>query len=552
MFNGWLSFAGTEILNDDRVRAYAAEMVPTLQLPTTCNEDERNLAQILADPPYAFPRLDEAPWVDEDDPDTTDFCGALTLSVTGLTDNTREATLVENTRDGGSILGHRLRTREVRVTALLIGATEASVQAGKRWLSAALAGGCDPCEPDDLCFLVGTNADSIPVGDYTTSTLQRSVLLGSPATWNNSTGVFKPSVTSDEVRTPNAPYPLPCDEVFWHWNLSAASAGTTVVIETLGESGVTNSVTWEVPTTGGTVTISDRGVSERRSWSRLRVTSAPGESVTITNVEMEYRVDPDDDVCFQKYARQLHRVRCITGPVTIEEYQPSAGAMEKVEFAFVAEAPHVYGLAQEVISVTGREITSAKPGADAYAIDKVLPVCSAPRVPTPVTDPDCPVVPVPPRRLVEESSCAPEPTDMRSYALEVPDSAIPMWNEAVPILRIKTAGAAARRVQVRFLPKPLDVQIFSDLDPCSACGEFVIDYIPPHSTFVLNGIEQRAYVEFEKGLPRFGGHLLSGLQPGTLFSWPVLTCGTGYLTVIDVASTTIESFSLSLATREFS
>lgn len=547
-FNGWMSFAGNELLNEERVRAYVANALPTLRMPVRCI-DERGLAGLLDDPPYRTPALDDAPWVDYDNPDSYGFLGAFPLKVQGLTDSTRTGTVLQNMGDGGAVAGLRRGTKEIRVTALLIGENGASVEAGKRWLAGALDGACDPCTSADLCFLVGNGADSISMGDYATSTLSSQVLTGPPANWSPGFGVFTPTTISQAVDTPLAPYPLPCDEIFYTWKIAAASSGTTIAIETLGETGVTNTLTATVPTSGGTYTISDRGISDQKSWCRLRVTSAPGESITITAVDMEFRTDPPEDACFAKYARQLRKVTCIAGPTTIEEFEPSVGAMETVEFAFSA-SPYVYGLPVEVLSVEGRTVKVNKRNADVFELTKQVPTCKVPKIPQPISDPDCPAVPVAPKPNVSVTSCAKEPAFQTYYALAIPDNVIPLWSEAVPILSLTTGTAAARRTMVRFMPRPFPTQAPQDLDPCSICGEFVIDYIPPNSTFTLNGVEEIASIEQPGGRVSDAGHLLSGTTSDRLFQWPVLTCGTGYLALVDISTEGVERFDLSIAVRE--
>jgi hypothetical protein len=551
MFTGWLSFAGTEVVNEERVRAYVREGLPSLQMPTTCRIDKMDLAKTLDDEPYRTPVIDDAPWVDHDDPDTYQFYGALPLSITGLTDSTRTATVVENMGDGGSTVGARFGTKEVRVTALLVGGNDAAVTAGKRWLTAALAGGCDPCEPGDLCFLLGTAEEGeTSLGEYVEDNLPATLLQGQAAYWASGTGTFKPTLSTQYVSTPKAPQPLPCDEIIWTWHIASATVGTTITIESVGESGIVASQSFAVPASGGSYAVSDRGQPSKFSYSQLRVTSAPGETVVINSVDMDYRSTGEEDGCFTKYARQLRRVRALAGPTTIEEYEPTSGAMEKVEFSFVADMPHIYGLEREILSVTGSTIKKNLRHADVFSLDKTVPVCEVPKRPPLIVDPDVPIVPVPPRANISVSAGASDPPYLTSYALAIPDSVIPLWADAVPIMSIRTGPVAARKVQVRFMPRPFETQAPVDLDPCSSCGEFVIDYIPAYSTFVLNGMEERAYIKQSGNRVSDAGHLLSGMTPSTLFSWPVLTCGTGYLAVIDISTSGVGGFDLSVAVRE--
>lgn len=551
MFNGWLSFGGNEVLNDERTRAYANDLLPNLTLPTTCAEDNRGLAAMLSDEPYRTPMIDEAPWVDHDDPDTYGFCGALSLSVSGLTDSTRTATVVENAASGGSVVGRRSATKEVRVTALLLADSEASLSAGKRWLSAALDGGCDPCEPSELCFLVGTGGGEESMGDYTTWTILPKHMGGSPSYWASGTGVFTPPTTATYVWTPDAPKPVPCDEIFWHWKITSATPGTQIVLEVMSESGVAiTSDVYTLSSTGGTFTVGDKAIPQYRTYCRLRVLTAPGETITIDSVDMEFREAAAEDACFTKYARQLKRVTCIAGPVTIEEYNPTYGAMEKVEFSFAAEMPHVYGLTQDILSVAGSNILMNKRTADVFQLSQTVPVCTLPKRTPLVADPDCPAIPAPPRSNVAVAACKADPVFQDSYALSIPDSFIPEWSEAVPILSMTTSSQAARKVRVRFMPRPFETQAPVDLDPCSSCGEFVIDYIPAYSTFVLDGSTEKAYIKQSGGRTSDAGHLLSGMTSSTLFEWPVLTCGTGYFAIVDTTTDGVGRFDLSIAVRE--
>jgi hypothetical protein len=557
MFQGWLSFAGNELLNEERFRAYQKELVPQIKMPTICS-DEKELAVMLNDEPYRTPLLDEAPWVDHDDPDTYGFVGAFPLSVSGLTDSTRTASVVENSIDGGAIVGRRRRAKEVRVTALLMGDTEAALAAGKRWLAAVLDGGCDPCEPSDLCFLVGTNPDGVTLGDYTTYLIPPSSIYGPAATWGGGTGVFTPASSGESLISPPSHVPLPCDEIFWHWRITSATAGTQIVLETVSETGVTVSMPYTLSSTGGTFTVTDRGIAQKSSYSRLRVISAPGETIVVGDVTMEYRNEATEDACFTKYARQLRRVSCISGPTTIEEFQPSQGAMETVEFSFAAEMPYVFGLEKPVLTLFGGEVTTYYAADYSTTVSAVVPsvrlaqtvpMCTTSNRPPLVADPDCPVIPLPPRSSVSVTACAPDPAYYSSFALPIPDSLIPQWSEAAPIFKVGTGPNAARKVQVRFLPRPLPTQQASDLDPCSACGTFVIDYIPPNSTFVVDAADQRAYIIQSGNRYTNAGHLLSGPTSTTLFQWPILTCGTGYFAIVDT-TTGVNRFDLSLTVRE--
>lgn len=153
-FPGWLMFAGTEVANASRVSAYAKGALPTLDV-SNCY-DCSLLPLALEDAVYTDPVTDAAPWYDPDYPETADFYGMYPLSFEGFTDSTRAADVGESVGDGGFISRPRRKTREMRVTGLLIGKNRSAADAGMTWLKAIMSGSeCGTCDGDDLCFLTG-------------------------------------------------------------------------------------------------------------------------------------------------------------------------------------------------------------------------------------------------------------------------------------------------------------------------------------------------------------------------------------------------------------
>lgn len=153
-FEGFLSLGGTEIANASRTKAYADELVPLLGLSDCW--DCADLAQVLGDDPYTTPIIDRPDWFTDHDPDSGDFCGFYPLEIEGLDDGVREATVTELSLDGAVVGAPRYKSREIRVSGLLIGVTPAAVTYGLAWLSKALEGApcrdAEGCTGDHLCF----------------------------------------------------------------------------------------------------------------------------------------------------------------------------------------------------------------------------------------------------------------------------------------------------------------------------------------------------------------------------------------------------------------
>lgn len=170
--------------------------------------------------------------------------------------------------------------------------------------------------------------------------------------------------------------------------------------------------------------------------------------------------------------------------------------------------------------------------------------------PGPILDPDCAVVPAPPRPPALEIACLDTPSAWRRYTALIPDDVVPVWRDAVPIVDIQTQATAARQVRVRFYPNPF-ANPAETLDPCDFCGEFVISYIPPYSVLTIDGIRQQAFVTGPTGAVQVANHLLYASDGGPM-QWPLLSCGVTYTAVVDVAPEGVADLSakLCVAARE--
>lgn len=136
-----------------------------------------------------------------------------------------------------------------------------------------------------------------------------------------------------------------------------------------------------------------------------------------------------------------------------------------------------------------------------------------------------------------------------SYAMYVPDAVLKTWQEGVLNLQIKTGAKPTRQMRVTLLPRPLEGQLPEDLDPCSNCGSFIIDYAPANTIVYIDGMTERVTMAVGTGAPLPADHLVSGVDGG-LFDWPILTCGTGYYVIVDVDVETVTSLALGVVNRE--
>jgi hypothetical protein len=167
MYEGYLEFSGTEIINAERTEAYVKNLATIAFTPRFQPEC---LHTALGDGPYRSPTLDDAPWFSGTERPTTDFYGLYPLDITGIDDSTLSATIVENLDDGGTSTGSRSSTRAVRVHGLLVGAGPAGATAGLAWLKEAVkssdCGDESSCSAGDLrYFTLEPQVDAVAFAD---------------------------------------------------------------------------------------------------------------------------------------------------------------------------------------------------------------------------------------------------------------------------------------------------------------------------------------------------------------------------------------------------
>lgn len=150
----------------------------------------------------------------------------------------------------------------------------------------------------------------------------------------------------------------------------------------------------------------------------------------------------------------------------------------------------------------------------------------------PLIDPDCAVIPAPPRPPSVPSDCIEEIGVWRRYWASIPASEVSDWLTVLPTLEIQTGSVAARQVRVRVYPNPFGYSI-GLVDTTEWCSEQIISYIPPNTILTINGMTQRVWAEVAGGGALNADHLLYGTG-GTPAIWPELSCGISYLVSFDV------------------
>lgn len=224
--------------------------------------------------------------------------------------------------------------------------------------------------------------------------------------------------------------------------------------------------------------------------------------------------------------RHLYDVGLLEGPSLGEvRYLTGGQIWAEVTFTLVAGKPWIYReplitLSDWVPLIDGEVVQNIDP-------DAVYDECLQPK--PCLEDPDCPQPALPPRPPAPLSPCFPTGQG-NFYRTRIRVSPLDQlqWLETVPVLEVRTGNGIMRRLVVRFWANPQDNDCDLYNDPCNACMDINVSYLPRGSTLTVDGRVQRAVVECPQvpigtttATPTIYG------PRGESFEWPVFGCPTG-------------------------
>lgn len=223
-------------------------------------------------------------------------------------------------------------------------------------------------------------------------------------------------------------------------------------------------------------------------------------------------------------ARYLYDVGLLEGPTISERIYYSEVIEAAVTFTLVAGNPWIYGEALP----TGDDWVSLADGAEVRADpDQVYQRCLPP---TPcATDPQCPRPPLPPAPPRPVSPCYVTGVgDFLVSRIRVASEDYPLWSELVPVIEVEPGSTDMRRLLVRFWSNPSNESCDQQLDPCDACGDLNITYLPAGSLLTVDGRVSRSAIECEtEGVGTAASPPNAFGPQGGLFQYPYFPCPGG-------------------------
>lgn len=352
------------------------------------------------------------------------------------------------------------------------------------------------------------------------------------------------------LETPQVGRPLPCSTK-WYWRIEGPEGARVLLwsgsdADPPGDYGTAQ----QVIMTGRPIEFVITAPQSGDLWVKSAIRSLDA-SITVHLVTLEIAREGDPYLCAEDYIRQLREVHAVEGPSVIREFNSDRGFYSEVDFLLRAHVPQRYTLAEPVLGWNGSRQIPMQRGVEFWRSDNIMGDCQ------PIStvnedlliDPDCPPIPAPPMLAPPAYGCTEPPAPDTTTMVSIPESAIATWGHSVPVLRVRAAASAVRHLRVRFVADPFNREDASLLDPCAAIGEFHISYIPGGSILTLDGMRERAIIDFPNGSSAPAEHLLSG--PGlTPFEWPSFRCGTRYVMVVDHRDGDFIALELGLAVRE--
>lgn len=143
------------------------------------------------------------------------------------------------------------------------------------------------------------------------------------------------------------------------------------------------------------------------------------------------------------------------------------------------------------------------------------------------TDPECPRPAVPEVPQAPIDPCYPT-DDFEAYRqiVSVDGLSVPSWLDLVPVITINAGSSDLRNVTVRFYNNPLGLSCddLITVDPCQACTDITVLFVPSGGQTVIDGRTSRAQticIGGDVDVPALYG------PGGRTFSWPSFSCGYG-------------------------
>lgn len=483
VYDGYMRFGNTDIINDARTHQYAGGV---LKCPG-CDSLADAAGQVSTG--YTTPVADQAPWTVGNNNGGC-FSGLIVTKWTGFYDATRRLTVSEKIGTGGVPTSGRYGSKVLGVTARAVASSEAGMNAGIEWLTNTLTG-THPCETGDcagsslhlfdecptICDGV-PDTNSVPVTGVITGTWDTTsgeVTGGSPVEWEGTSATLTRGTCLDAL----------CGPVTLVYEITATDPVTaTAGAEPLtGDPVVGDPVVVPAgePTQVILIVFPTPGAPD--CWAPTLTLDATGPtsvSFTLTLIS-QASMTPEQQV--SRVRRRFDGVVIVDGPKELDRVTVGGNVFSTLEWTMVATDPFMYRDPRPIWEgATGGVPVFLAAGVDLLADNAAFAeiTCDAPvsSLTTCADNPACPPLLAPPAAPTVPG-CDPDVATWNRQWVEIPAQVVGA-GDAVLTADYTNPTGFAQTIRIRLYT----ADHFTT--ECAFTQELWVDYVPPGATVMIS------------------------------------------------------------------
>ena len=238
-------------------------------------------------------------------------------------------------------------------------------------------------------------------------------------------------------------------------------------------------------------------------------------------------IDPETGEASNDPIRTIMDVTTVEGP-TVTDKRTFAGGRVLAQVEFTLRTRNI-GIFRNPSPALVVDVAPYNGETEVIDLPAVYEECAD--EPSCAVDPDCVPDPLAPLPEPPVDPCYPTDPFEGKRLVETIDSRDVTNNlDLVPVVTVTSGESApARNVTVRFYLNPFGVpcENIDELNPCRACADLTVSYIPPGGTLTIDGRLGRSWItcRTDEGLASFVPNVFGPM--GGVSDIPVIACGPG-------------------------
>lgn len=302
------------------------------------------------------------------------------------------------------------------------------------------------------------------------------------------------------------------------------SSRTVGIIEETGD-GATHTrpryASREMQVTATAFAADEEAMGEGLAWLRKTLAAGDCEAGGCSDNDMRmYLARPAGGAADNHMLRTFIRVEVLDNLRVVKDLSSKRAVAREVTFIFSLGKPWAFTpkvLSGSVVPSDGTSFTDPA-GEDCYATNNAYADF--------VNDPYYTAIALPPQPPVVRPPNIIPVSSWRRKTLAVTQVEVDRWGRVMPVVTVSAGAGGATQLRLRFYGGGVT-------SGCGFEGEFLIGYIPPNASLVIDAMRQSITVVKANGSKVPGGHLVYG-SGGLPMKWPALGCKSSYILAADL------------------